>query len=43
MVAKYGILEEDIYNFNEVGFIMGVIAIAKVVISIESRNRPKTI
>jgi helix-turn-helix, Psq domain/Tc5 transposase DNA-binding domain len=43
IVAKYGILEEDIYNFNKVGFMIGVIAIAKVVISIESRNRLKTI
>src|SRR5450432_2106696 len=42
MVAKYGILEEDIYNFDEAGFMMGVIAIAKVVTSTESRNRPKT-
>ena len=43
MVTKYGILEEDIYNFDKAGFIIGVIAIAKVVTSIESRNRPKTI
>ena len=42
MVAKYGILEEDIYNFDEAGFAMGVIATAKVVTSVESRNRPKT-
>jgi hypothetical protein len=42
-VAKYRILEEDIYNFDKVGFIIGVIAIAKVVISIELRNCPKTI
>src|SRR5450432_3791754 len=41
-VAKYGILEEDIYNFDEAGFLMGVIATAKVVTSSESRNRPKT-
>jgi hypothetical protein len=41
-VAKYGITEEDIYNFDEVGFLMGVIATAKVVTSSESRNRPKT-
>jgi hypothetical protein len=43
IVAKYRILEEDIYNFNEAGFLIGVIAIAKVVTSIEARNRPKTI
>jgi len=41
-VAKYGIVEEDIYNFDEAGFLMGVIATAKVVTSLELRNRPKT-
>ena len=41
VVAKYGIAEEDIYNFDEAGFLMGVIATAKVVTSSESRNRPK--
>lgn len=41
-IAKYGIVEEDIYNFDEAGFLMGVIATAKVVTSSESRNRPKT-
>ena len=30
-IAKYGILEEDIHNFDETGFQMGVIATAKVV------------
>jgi hypothetical protein len=41
-IGKYGIQEEDIYNFDEAGFLMGVIATAKVVTSVESRNRPKT-
>ncbi|KFY26191.1 hypothetical protein V491_01420 [Pseudogymnoascus sp. VKM F-3775] len=40
-VAKYGIQEEDIYNFDEAGFLMGMIATAKVVTSSESRNLPK--
>ncbi len=31
MVIKYGIVSEDIYNFNESGFQMRVIATAKVV------------
>jgi hypothetical protein len=43
MVAKYGILEQDIYNFNEVGFIMGVITTIKVVISLEAKSHLKTI
>jgi hypothetical protein len=42
-IAKYGILEQDIYNFDEVGFAMGVIATAKVVTSSEAKSRPKTI
>jgi hypothetical protein len=40
-IAKYGIAEEDIHNFDESGFLMGVIATAKVVTGAESRNRPK--
>lgn len=30
-VAKYGILDEDIYNFDETGFVLGLTATAKVV------------
>jgi hypothetical protein len=41
-IAKYRIAEEDIYNFDKAGFLIGVIATAKVVTSSESRNRPKT-
>jgi hypothetical protein len=41
--VKYGILEQDVYNFNEVGFTMGVIATAKVVTSLEAKSRLKTI
>jgi hypothetical protein len=40
-MSKYGIVEEDIYNFDESGFLMGVIGTAKVVTGAESRNRPK--
>ena len=42
VVAKYGILEQDIYNFDEAGFAMGVIATAKVVTSLEAKSRLKT-
>ena len=34
-IAKYGIADEDIYNFDETGFQMGVIATAKVVTAAE--------
>lgn len=42
LVAKYGILEEDIYNFDETGFQMGVITTSKVVTRSERKGRPKT-
>ena len=35
MVAKYGITDEDIYNFDETGFQMGVISTSKVVTAAE--------
>ena len=37
---KYGVLDEDIYNFDESGFQMGVIATARVVTGTERRGRP---
>jgi hypothetical protein len=42
MVAKYGILPEDTYNFDETGFQMGVISTSKVVTRSERRGRPRT-
>ncbi len=42
-VAKYGILDQDIFNFDEAGFAIGVVATAKVVTSSERRNRLKTV
>jgi hypothetical protein len=41
IIAKYGIAIEDIHNFNESGFLMGMIAAAKVVTGVESHNHPK--
>jgi hypothetical protein len=38
-IAKYGILEEDIHNFDETGFQMGVIATAKVVAGAEKAGK----
>ena len=41
-VAKYGIAEEDIYNFDETGFLMGLLAASGMVItSTERRGRPR--
>src|SRR5450432_2354198 len=42
-IAKYGIQEEDIYNFDETGFQMGVITTAKVITGAERSNRPVSI
>jgi len=39
--VKYGILNDDLYNFNETGFIMGIIIAAMVVITSDGRNRAK--
>ncbi|KFY27925.1 hypothetical protein V491_00700 [Pseudogymnoascus sp. VKM F-3775] len=43
IIAKYGIVDNDIYNFDEAGFQMGVIGTTRVVTSSESRNRPKKV
>ncbi|KAJ3453706.1 hypothetical protein MRS44_017953 [Fusarium solani] len=42
-IAKYGIDLADIYNFDEVGFMMGVIANGMVVTGTERRERPKLV
>jgi hypothetical protein len=41
--AKYGILDEDTYNFDESGFVIGVISTGAVVTGSERRGRPKTV
>ena len=38
---KYGILDKDTYNFDETGFMMGMISARSVVTASERRNRPK--
>jgi hypothetical protein len=41
--AKYGILDKDTYNFDESGFMMGVILTGAVVTGSEYRGRLKTV
>jgi hypothetical protein len=41
--AKYGILDEDVYNFDEASFIIGKITTQLVVTGSEIRGRPKAI
>jgi hypothetical protein len=38
-IAKYSIVDKDIYNFDKTGFQIGVILIAKVITRAE-RGRP---
>jgi hypothetical protein len=41
--AKYGIQDEDTYNFNELGFMMGQILTRAVVTALERQGRLKVI
>ena len=40
-IAKYSIVDADIYNFDETGFIMGVLLTAIVVTSSQRSGRAK--
>ena len=39
-IAKYGIHDDDIHNFDETGFMMGMISTTMVVTSSERRSKP---
>jgi hypothetical protein len=41
--TKYGILDDDTYNFDESGFMMGVISQEAIVTGSERRGQPKTV
>ena len=41
--AEHGILDEDTYNFDETGFMMGQISHGTVVSSADCRGRPKMV
>jgi adenine-specific DNA methylase len=43
MKAKYGILNNDTYNFNKTGFIIGIISTGAVVTASERRGQPKSV
>ena len=40
-IAKYRIVESDIYNFDKTRFIIGIISTAMVVTSLEQASRAK--
>ena len=42
-IAKYGINDVDIYNFNETRFMIGVISTAMVITSLDGRAKAKTV
>jgi hypothetical protein len=42
-IAKYGIAESDIYNFDETGFMIGIISTGMVVTSVERRSNTKLV
>ncbi|KAF5697139.1 hypothetical protein FMUND_15512 [Fusarium mundagurra] len=42
-IAKYGIRSDNIWNFDETGFIMGVISSGIVITSSERRGNPKSV
>ena len=42
-INKYGILPEDMYNFDEAGFQMGQISASKVVTDADRLGRPKQV
>jgi hypothetical protein len=43
MRAKYGIVDSDFYNFDETGFIIGIITSAIVVTRADRRGRGKAV
>lgn len=40
-IAEYGIVGPDIYNFNEIGFIMGMASTIMAVTTSERHGRPR--
>jgi hypothetical protein len=43
IITKYGIYEVDIYNFDETGFMIGVISTTMVITSLEGRVKAKKV
>src|SRR5438045_5498369 len=42
MICKYGIVFDDIYNFDEVGYAMGLVGTTRVVTASDRCGRPVT-
>jgi hypothetical protein len=41
-IAKYGVTEEDIFNFDETGFQIGIISTSKVITTLDRKGRLRT-
>jgi hypothetical protein len=41
IIAKYGIADADIYNFDETGFMMGQITASMIVTNFNKKGKPK--
>ena len=39
VIIKYNIFDSNIYNFNEIGFFMGMLNYAKIVIISDCKNK----
>ena len=39
IIIKYNIFDSNIYNFNEIGFFMGMLNYAKIVITSNYKNK----
>jgi hypothetical protein len=43
MMAKYGITDDDLYNFDETGFMMGMITASMVVTRVDKHGKAKSV
>ena len=43
MMDKYGIQAEDLYNFNETGFIIGIITASMVITRSDRHEKAKSV
>ena len=39
VIIKYDIFNSDIYNFNKIGFLMGMLNYAKIIITLNCKNK----
>jgi hypothetical protein len=42
-IQEYGINEDDIWNFDETGFAMGLYSSSKVITAVERSERPRRV